>query len=110
MWDINKIKNYRLKYKRYYGIDFDSSYVIHHIDFNRDNNEISNLLLLPKELHARYHLVMNALMNKGYNDGMIDFRLSNANVTDFNFGIVELLPEVIYECNEWIMAKRYGYK
>lgn len=32
MKDINKLKDYRLKYKRYYDIDFDKDYAIHHID------------------------------------------------------------------------------
>jgi len=30
MKDVDKLKNYRTKYKRYYGIDFGSDYVIHH--------------------------------------------------------------------------------
>ena len=39
---------YREKYKRYYRIEFSKEYVVHHIDFDRENNDISNLLLLPK--------------------------------------------------------------
>ena len=51
MKDINKLKDYRLKYKRYYNIDYDSSFDIHHIDINHENNDIKNLLLLPRSLH-----------------------------------------------------------
>ena len=43
--------SYREKYKRYYGIEFGKDFVIHHIDFDRENNDISNLVLLPRELH-----------------------------------------------------------
>lgn len=50
--------NYRKYYKDYYGIDFDSSYVIHHIDFDRSNNDINNLILLPSKLHSRYHFLL----------------------------------------------------
>lgn len=32
--------NYRKYYKEYYGIDFGSEYDIHHIDFDRSNNDI----------------------------------------------------------------------
>lgn len=47
--DIRKL------YKKHYGMDFGSSYDIHHIDLNKNNNDISNLLLLPQELHRRFH-------------------------------------------------------
>lgn len=51
-----KNNNYVEKYKDYYGIDFDSQeYEVHHIDFNHSNNDIENLMLLPKKLHRRYH-------------------------------------------------------
>lgn len=50
-----KDENYREKYKRYYGIDFDKDFDVHHIDLDRENNDIDNLILLPKILHERYH-------------------------------------------------------
>lgn len=105
--------NYRAYYKQYYGIEFGSNYVVHHIDFNRENNDIRNLLLLPKELHAKYHLVINALSfgdDKPKADGFLDFRLSNANITDFNAAMVGVLPETIAECCKWTTYKRYNYK
>lgn len=55
MKKLEDLKNYRLKYKRYYGIEFDSKYDVHHIDGNHENNNISNLILLPKDLHQKYH-------------------------------------------------------
>lgn len=53
--------NYRKKYKEYYGIEFDETFDIHHIDFNHDNNDIDNLILLPKKLHSDYHKCLNDL-------------------------------------------------
>ena len=47
--------NYREKYKKHYGIDFPSHYVIHHIDGNHHNDDICNLILLPNFLHSYYH-------------------------------------------------------
>lgn len=52
--------NYREIYCRHYGIadpgpDFD----IHHIDFNRENNNVENLIMLPKRLHHQYHFAIN---------------------------------------------------
>lgn len=49
------MKDYRKLYKEYYGIEFGKEFAIHHIDGNRNNNEISNLLLLPLSLHSKYH-------------------------------------------------------
>lgn len=50
--------NYRKYYKNYYGIDFLHEYDIHHIDEDRENNKINNLILLPKNLHKRYHMTL----------------------------------------------------
>lgn len=47
--------NYRRLYERHYGIKIPPEYDVHHIDFNRANNSIENLLLIPKELHQRLH-------------------------------------------------------
>ena len=51
------IMDYRKKYKDYFKIQFSKEYDIHHIDFNHKNNDIENLLLLPKDLHQRLHKV-----------------------------------------------------
>jgi len=34
-------------------------YEIHHIDFNKYNNDISNLIALPREQHKKYHACVN---------------------------------------------------
>jgi hypothetical protein len=47
--------NYRKKFKDHYGIEFGEDFDIHHIDFDRVNNEIENLILLPKLLHQKLH-------------------------------------------------------
>ena len=109
MWHIDKIKNYRLKYKRYFGIDFGTDYEIHHIDFNRENNDISNLILLPKELHKKYHFYINQMSNPNDENGFIDFRLSNTTVTDFSAGYLHTLADVMNECSKWAQWKRCGY-
>lgn len=55
--------NYRKYYKDYYGIDFGKEFDIYHIDINRENNEINNLILLPKRLHLKYHYSLSGLSN-----------------------------------------------
>lgn len=51
--------NYRKLYAKHYGIKIPPEYDIHHIDFDRNNNNIENLLLLPKKLHRKLHHVRN---------------------------------------------------
>lgn len=106
MKDYTKIKNYRTKYKRYFGIDFDQNFDIHHINFDRSDNEIKNLLLLPKELHAKYHFILNAI---GATNGNADLTLNNLNVTEYNSLIFEQLPAVLAECRKWQKLKEYRY-
>lgn len=112
MKDANKLKNYREKYKRYYDIEFGTEFVVHHIDLDRENNDISNLLLLPRELHAKYHLILNAISicpNKPKADGFIDVRISNTLITDYNAMMFCLLPETIAECVKWLKWKHERY-
>lgn len=47
--------DYRKLYEENYGITIPSSYDIHHIDLNHDNNSLDNLLMIPHELHMRLH-------------------------------------------------------
>lgn len=105
--------NYREKYKRYYGIEFGKDFVIHHIDFDRENNDISNLVLLPRELHEWYHAIINAIsvsVDKPKADGIIDVRLSNDIVTDYCATVFDRLPAVMAECAKWIRLKRSSYR
>lgn len=104
--------DYRRAYKRYFNIEFGSEYVVHHIDFDRENNDISNLLLLPRELHSKYHMIINAITidsSKPKADGIIDVRLSNILITDYNFKMFEHLPETVAECFKWEEWRRYRY-
>lgn len=110
MKDTNKLKNYRLKYKRYYGIDFGSDYVIHHIDFDRNNNDISNLLLLPTELHQRYHFYLTALCGPSWKTGelLLNTKLSRFGLIPYSSDEMLLgLIETIKECQKWLLYKEH---
>lgn len=43
----------------YYNKPIPKDYAIHHIDLDRDNNDISNLQYLPKKEHAKLHANLN---------------------------------------------------
>ena len=47
--------NYRKFYEEKLGITLEKGYDVHHIDSNRGNNDIINLVAIPKKLHIKYH-------------------------------------------------------
>lgn len=47
--------HYRKYYEQYLQIKLDRKFVVHHIDSNRSNNDILNLVAIPTKLHVNYH-------------------------------------------------------
>ena len=58
---------YRELYKECFGINFPNTMEVHHINGNRQDNSMSNLLLLPRDLHNRLH-TCNAQMAGNRNE------------------------------------------
>ena len=94
--------NYRELYKEYYGVSITESYDIHHIDFNRSNNSIDNLILLPKELHAKYHRCINELGGQSGTTA-IDFKINIQ--TDAQLCFIENYVETMKEIRKWVHYK-----
>lgn len=102
------MKNYRKLYKEYYGINFDNNFEVHHIDFNHNNNEISNLVLLPKNLHRKYHFYLNAI-NCCEDKNIIKVNCKiQGNVANMDNYMIHMFQEfipILYECNKWYDKK-----
>lgn len=47
--------DYRKFYEKQTKLKLPKNFEVHHIDFNRNNNKISNLVALPRNLHKKYH-------------------------------------------------------
>lgn len=110
MKDISKLKNYREKYKRYYGIEFGRDYEIHHIDLNHNNNDIDNLVLLPRELHRKYHFYLNAVRKIKNGESymcMFDARVHGnlLNTNSYEMNAISNLVSVLNECSYWYDKK-----
>lgn len=58
-------KTYRDIYRKEMGIKWDGKkYEVHHINFNHNDNRIENLILLPTDLHRKFHnLMRNAVFD-----------------------------------------------
>ena len=66
----------------YYGInDPGEEYDVHHIDFNRENNDIRNLILLPKKLHHQYHMCVQCLGGGGGKPIALDAKIGSYGMT-----------------------------
>jgi hypothetical protein len=100
---LKDLKNYRLKYKRYYGVEFDSNYDVHHIDGNHENNKISNLLLLPKDLHQKYHELTQKLHYVGDLSKLTISKLSVWYTAD----LLMKLCEVLMNIRPWVARQEF---
>jgi len=49
-------------------------YDIHHIDFDRHNNDISNLIAIPRQQHKKYHYCVNRIRALAQNNTNIKFK------------------------------------
>lgn len=98
--------DYRQYYRDYYGIDFGPDMVVHHIDFDRSNNNIDNLLLMPSELHSKYHLAIRILGGEG--SGIID---GNARIVcdgshGYRAAFYKSLGDAMVEIDKWVILKQ----
>ena len=99
--------DYRQLYKDHYGIDFGPDMAIHHIDFDRENNDIDNLLLMPNELHAKYHFAFQMLtgidMSKSLNE---ELRLSGPMVPSHFNKWLRYMADVLHDVGPWLRMKQ----
>ncbi len=101
-------RNYVKHYEEYFGIEIPEGFVIHHIDGNRENNNIDNLIMIPKKLHARYHFFSRQIE-------AMKIAMDMDNV--YKAWAFEGYSEVIKECKKYInqkycmeMSKHIGVK
>lgn len=104
MKNTNELKNYRTKYKRYYGIEFGKEYAVHHIDGNRKNNDIDNLVLLPAQLHSKYHFLKTIIEGQRLPTAISGNAL---NSQSYYLNALEDFLKVLKECNRWYDYKMY---
>lgn len=82
--------SYRKKYERVTNRKLPGGYDIHHIDGNRKNNDIYNLLALPAGIHRKYHKIKND-SRRGYSEMVDDLYYSEAIIHCFEDWIVSYI-------------------
>jgi hypothetical protein len=98
------MKDYRKLFKEAYNIDFSNDFVIHHIDLDHKNNDIKNLMIMPKNLHNKYHFLLKSVENS--ND--IFEKQFNAKIhsniicgDNYNLKMCANLINVLIDCSKW---------
>lgn len=98
--------NYRQYYKDYYGIEFGQDMVVHHIDFDRSNNNINNLLLLPNKLHAKFHFALSMLVGlDGERELNKELQLTSPMVPIHYSRWLRIMADTLDEISPWIRMK-----
>lgn len=89
------MKTYRKKWYDRFN-ECDKTFEVHHIDFDRNNNDLNNLVAIPKILHSEYHLTINIL--KEINDHNYD--PVSFIVCDYENRIKKIrrVSEIIFNC------------
>ncbi len=112
------MKDYRRLYAETFGIEWDrEKYEVHHIDGNRENNMIDNLILLPKDLHRKIHSVMmgNGSSTPGFSltveeavQNFMHSYLNGYSYWDIEIAIPAII-DVVRECQPFAFLKRMCY-
>lgn len=94
--------NYRKFYSQATGIEVPKEFHIHHIDFDRSNNQIKNLVALPKKLHQQYHFYYAIIKDQPMPTMLImDY------YTSYIFDAMESYIPIYVECIKWINHRDY---
>ena len=102
--------DYRQLYKDYYGIEFDRNMVVHHIDFDRSNNNIDNLILLPNRVHAKYHCALQMLIGLDMSNALNEeLKLTGPMVPMHYSQWLRIMADALDETLPWIKMK-YDYE
>ena len=98
--DYRKIYESETKTKIPKGFD------VHHLDFNRDNNDISNLVALPRDLHAKFHTTYNELYMPNKSD-MIPVNSFQTGFIHFCLNTITEYEKVYADVIEWITYRDF---
>ncbi len=99
--------NYRKFYEEQLNIKIPKDFDIHHIDYNHSNNDITNLVALPKDLHHKLHEYYNECVRSIDVIKLSDIKLHSgkANNTSKNLNDLYNYLDVIEKCVPYMNDK-----
>lgn len=98
--------NYRKLYENHYGIKIPPDFDIHHIDGDRGNNAIENLVLLPRTTHETLHLICN-IFGCGIDGKMLMKIAMNSHQLDWYGTYFKLLSNTLPDLIKWVTTKEF---
>jgi len=100
-------KAYRTNYLKHFNLTNNQNFNIHHLNFDRECNDLGNLVLLPAELHASIHRLILSLSSTTKSTLNID--VSKAKMIVHDVPILQELANYLYELDFWITFKNRNY-
>lgn len=103
--------DYRKKYEEETGFKVPKEFDIHHLDSNRENNDIRNLVAIPKKLHHVYHELLCEYLQtiENMNNDKIHIPMSviDSGCNCFNYAISVLRTYSVYydEVSRWVIFR-----
>ena len=96
--------NYRLFYQNQTGQLLKKDFVVHHIDFDRNNNDIMNLVMLPKTLHQKYHNLLQKIDSQWKCGKIILYTIISVGSPNVYMKVEDLIElyQILEECNYWL--------
>lgn len=98
--------NYRKFYEKSLGIKIPNRFVIHHLDLNHYNNDIDNLLMLPRKLHEEYHRLSSKICDCQL-DIKISSHMSGFRSQLYKINLLNTFMNTYTECVKWMDFKNF---
>jgi hypothetical protein len=101
--------HYRKFYEKVLNVKLIKDFHVHHIDGNRENNEINNLLALPKDLHNKYHKCVNDYYRYCHSKKLnVKINSHNCNFAfQFEVNTMNNLHSILKECQKYLLYRNY---
>lgn len=100
--------DYRKYYKKELGVNLTSDFHVHHIDLDKTNNDISNLVALPRVLHGKYHAaIMRIKPVSQYLPLCTKLSYQGEQCNSYAIYCMEQFQNVYSECVKWVMFRDY---
>lgn len=102
--------NYRKFYQEQTKTKLPKNFEVHHIDLNRENNDITNLVAIPKKLHQELHSTFDSIYIPEDKFELLPQGILGIKGNGFNsfvFKQFELYAEVCQEVGKWMDYRDY---
>jgi len=97
----------RKYYEKTLNVKVPKDFDVHHIDCNNKNNDIRNLVAIPKIVHSRYHKAKNGF-NSEISEGYINLSFNSCNNgLRYYLNVIEEMDLSLRECFNYISYRDY---